>query len=153
MRLHSLQVGLYTSFILTINLLQHFTLSNNHIYSPCLRLTAAWRSCILDWRENSGESSLGTKFAVAESEKLQESGQIEFPELLPVRLGEPRSNCRRFPGTQLPCNPETLFTGDFLRFKISALAWAFEIKIGTGKIEKGFSSPMLATSSHVYEFD
>jgi hypothetical protein len=73
--------------------------------------------------------------------------------LLPVRLGEPRSNCRRFPGTQLPCNPETLFTGDFLRFKISALAWAFEIKIGTGKIEKGFSSPMLATSSHVYEFD
>jgi len=53
----------------------------------------------------------------------------------------------------LPCNPETLFTGDFLRFKISALAWAFEIKIGTGKIEKGFSSPMLATSSHVYEFD
>ena len=53
----------------------------------------------------------------------------------------------------LPCKPETGFAEDFLKLNTSALALAFEIKIGTGKIEKGFSKPDAAIGSPVYEFD
>jgi hypothetical protein len=50
----------------------------------------------------------------------------------------------RYPGrAKWPCKPEMRFAGDFLKLNTSALAWAPGIKIGTGKIEKGFSSLML----------